>query len=174
MTNIKLENIIFKKPELSYYKVIISGKHVEITKYERPYSINLTSSNFIKKNIRGKNKEQESISSYSLSRARHKVRRLINSNCFLYEDKRKKIIKPQFITYTFAKNITDIKKANLHFTKYIKRLNYQYFRNKKAVMKYVVVIEFQKRGAVHYHVVFFNLPRVDKIKERKKRKFQKI
>jgi hypothetical protein len=174
MTNTKLENILFRKPELSHHKIIISGNHVEIAKYEKPYSINLTSNNFINKPIRKNNKEQKIVSKSSLSRAKHKVRRLINSNCFLYKDKKGKIIKPQFITYTFTENIIDIKKANLHFTKYIKRLNYQYFRNKKAVMKYVVVLEFQKRGAVHYHVVFFNLPRVYKIKERKKRKFQKI
>lgn len=174
MINTKLENILFRKPELSHYKIIISGNHVEIAKYQKPYSMNLTSNNFINKPIRKDNTEQKTVSEHSLSRARQKVRRLINSNCSFYKDKKNKKIKPQFASYTFAENLINIKEANLHFTKYIKRLNYQYFREKKAVIKYVAVLEFQKRGAVHYHVVFFNLPRIDKIKERKKRKFGKV
>jgi hypothetical protein len=28
-------------------------------------------------------------------------------------------------------------------------------------LKYAVVIEFQKRGAIHFHVLFFNLPYID-------------
>lgn len=39
----------------------------------------------------------------------------------------------------------------------MKRLNYNLFKSKQSVIKYLVVIEFQKRGAVHYHAVFFNL-----------------
>jgi hypothetical protein len=34
------------------------------------------------------------------------------------------------------------------------RLNYHIGH----ALKYVSVVEFQKRGAVHYHAVFFNLP----------------
>jgi len=32
---------------------------------------------------------------------------------------------------------------------------------KQTSLKYAVVIEFQKRGAIHFHVLFFNLPFID-------------
>ena len=56
--------------------------------------------------------------------------------------------------------MTDLDYANNEFKNWVKRVNYQVFKTKKRVMKYVAVIEFQKRGAVHYHVLC-NLPYVD-------------
>ena len=54
--------------------------------------------------------------------------------------------------------VTDVKVANYEFTKFIKRLNYLVFDTKKANLKYNAVIEFQKRGAIHYHVIIYNMP----------------
>jgi len=56
---------------------------------------------------------------------------------------------------TFAENITDLTKGNKIFNQFIKRLTYKY-----PNLKYVAVIEFQKRGAIHYHLLC-NLPYVD-------------
>jgi hypothetical protein len=75
------------------------------------------------------------------------------------------VTEPQFITFTFKENEQDVTNANIIFTNYIKRLNYHYFGTKDSVAKYVVVPEFQERGAVHYHAIFFNLPLVNKRKE---------
>jgi len=61
---------------------------------------------------------------------------------------------PVFLTFTFAENIVDISQANVYFRSFIRRFNR--FLNTK--LRYVAVLEFQKRGAVHYHTVFFNLP----------------
>lgn len=60
--------------------------------------------------------------------------------------------------------MTDPKEANGIFTKFIQRFNYALFRIKKSILKYVVAIEFQKRGAVHYHAVFFNVPYTKNLK----------
>lgn len=54
-----------------------------------------------------------------------------------------------FMTLTFADNITDIDKANSHFTDFIEKLRYRY-----PNFKYVAVIEHQKRGAIHYHLLY--------------------
>jgi hypothetical protein len=54
----------------------------------------------------------------------------------------------KFLTLTFAENITDVKVANKEFKKGIKRLRYLY-----PDLKYLAVIEFQERGAVHYHML---------------------
>ena len=64
--------------------------------------------------------------------------------------------------------------ANPIFTNYIKRLNYQTFGSKESVAKYVVVPEFQKRGAVHYHAVYFNLPPINSRKEYRTGEFAKL
>lgn len=55
----------------------------------------------------------------------------------------------KFVTLTFEENITDLKKANYLFLKFIKRLRYKTGRD----FKYLAVIEFQKRGSVHYHMI---------------------
>ena len=48
--------------------------------------------------------------------------------------------------------------ANNEFMKFIKRLNYKVFNSKKANLKYSVVPEFTKKGRIHYHCIFYNLP----------------
>jgi len=84
----------------------------------------------------------------TLVKAKKNLRRLINSNVDQYGETTK------FLTLTYAENFTDIKESNNNFKKFIKRLNYHL----SIKLKYSVVIEFQKRGAVHYHVVCYNLP----------------
>ena len=53
-----------------------------------------------------------------------------------------------FITLTFKENITDISKANKIFNAW--RTN---IKKLKSDFKYLAVPEFQKRGAVHYHIL---------------------
>jgi len=74
-------------------------------------------------------------------RRRDKVRRLACSNFSTKYDK--------FFTLTFAENMVNVKECNYLFLKFIKRLKYKYNKN----LKYLAVIEFQNRGAVHYHVL---------------------
>lgn len=74
-----------------------------------------------------------------LTRARNKVRRMINCNPDL----------KTFVTLTFEDNVIDLKYSNKEFKKFIQRLQY----NLKNEFKYVAVIEFQQRGAIHYHML---------------------
>lgn len=74
-----------------------------------------------------------------LARARTSVRRLVDCNPDLNK----------FFTLTFAENVTDFEVANECFRKYVMRLKYNY----KSDLKYLVVPEFQKRGAIHFHVL---------------------
>ena len=57
-----------------------------------------------------------------------------------------------FLTLTFKENVNDIDKANLEFKKGIRKLTASY-----PGLKYLCVPEFQKRGAVHYHLLV-NVP----------------
>lgn len=81
---------------------------------------------------------------------RNNVRRLVTMNFNGLYDK--------FITLTFKENITDFEIANYEFHKFIMRLNKSYMKNSK--LKYLAVIEFQDRGAIHYHMIC-NLPYVN-------------
>jgi hypothetical protein len=69
------------------------------------------------------------------------------------------------LTLTFKENVREVKKANYEYTKFIQRFNYE-LGYKKGYLKYVVVIQFQERGAVHYHMAFFNLPYVKDLKNK--------
>ncbi len=92
------------------------------------------------KKEKNKNKEKyKTIDIKNINRSKNEMQRLIKTN----EDDFK-----TFITLTFEENIIDIDKANKKFNiwrTYIKRL--------KNDFKYVCVPEFQKRGAVHYHLL---------------------
>lgn len=60
----------------------------------------------------------------------------------------------KFLTLTFSDNKTDVQECNVLFKAFIRKL-----REVKHIsnLKYLAVIEFQKRGAVHYHVLL-NIP----------------
>lgn len=96
----------------------------------------------------------------SLRIARQKIRRLVNSNAGQWTEPSGSIAKSKMLTLTFRENEKDIKKANYEFEKFIKRMNYYYRIN----IKYLAVVEFQKRGAIHYHLILFNMPFIDDLK----------
>jgi len=100
---------------------------------------------------------------FSLYRARKTVRELIEANSFQYLSKTNQPIPPLFTTLTYRDNITDLQSSNYEFTKFIQRLNYNVFNSKTAFLKYVSTVEFQKRGAIHYHSLLFNVPFVTNI-----------
>lgn len=64
----------------------------------------------------------------------------------------------KFMTLTFKENIQDITYTNYEFNKFIKRLNFYLYHEKKQRLKYLAVWENQKRGAIHYHIIFFDFP----------------
>lgn len=83
----------------------------------------------------------------NITRTRNNVRRLALAN---FDNGSK------FVTFTFAENIKDIAVANQEWKRFIMRLRYKYGK-----FKYMAVLEFQKRGAVHYHCIW-DLPYIKK------------
>lgn len=133
-------------------RIIKSGNIYELYSYEKSIYKGKTSKG-------GRNEKGSPVSENSeknreitLSRARKDIRRTINSNVGKYGEISK------FMTLTFKDNITDIEISNYEFKKFIQRLNYDVYKSKKSIAKYTVVPEVQKRGAIHYHCVFYNLP----------------
>jgi len=141
----------------SYRRLVISGKNIELYEYQKPYFYNfapkrkrvfLPVDGTVKKERRRDN----------VFRLRQKVNRLILANVDAFGQK------PKFVTFTFAENVKDLDVANKKWSLFLKKFNY--FLNKlgMAKIKFLTVIEFQERGAVHYHVLFFNLPYIPEIK----------
>lgn len=127
-------------------KVIISGNQIEIYSYENDvlYGYKDTKKEFKGRSVVADDVDRDINRDKVFKRARTDLRRLINAN--IEEDSK-------FLTLTFRDNIDDLDFANNEFKKFIKRLNYNF----KIKVKYSCVIEFQKRGAIHYHVVLYNL-----------------
>jgi hypothetical protein len=141
-------------------KIVVSNKIIEVYKYDNYFHYGERIKNPNEKGLKNIPKKKENkLESRQLSnfRSKRNLKRLINSNAGIYKKKTGDFSPPVFLTITFAENITDVQQANKEFTNFLKRLNYWVWKVKKNKLKYAGVIEFQKRGAVHYHVVFFNL-----------------
>lgn len=131
-----------------FIKLVVSGHIVEVYTYEKMPTPNIA---------RKKEREDKTIDEWESDvkgdrrqndrKARWNLIRLVNSN-FTEHDK--------FVTLTFAENICDLDEAHLEFDKFIKRM-----RRKYGKFKYVAVVEFQKRGAIHYHMIT-DLPYIPK------------
>ena len=131
-----------KTQEFSYYKVIATGRLIEVYRAQYPFRHG---------NMPERDSGLHDVRSFEYKkrgafRAMNKIRRLVQSNF----DKQSK-----FITLTFRPsdqlNITCIPDCYVEFNKFIMRLRYKF-----PGIKYVAVPEFQRknsRGAVHYHII---------------------
>lgn len=131
----------------SYVRLVTFGDRAEQFTYQKPYFYNFPPDRVERTTgQRDKNKERRSDNLYT---ARRKIQRLIHANA----NQNNRRYGLRFYTYTFEKNVTNLKEANLLWTEFSRKLRIR-FRG----IKYLGVVEFQKRGAVHYHVLYFNLP----------------
>lgn len=152
-------------------KIIYSGEYLESYLYkERLLLYNFLTSKYKKAKEKIIVVDEESrlrklkSRMQSMQRASSQLRRLINRNIRRWYKPNGKAYPPVFATFTFKNNVFDIPTANIIFSKFIKRLNYFITDGtKNAQLKYVVVTEFQdlnRKGVIHYHTIFFNLPYV--------------
>jgi hypothetical protein len=136
-------------------KVVISGDIVEVYEYENSILEGFDIKEFhdCGRGHEASEKDKQINRDKVYTRAKQTLRRLINVNIGEYA---------KFVTLTFAENITDIKLANYEFKKFRQRLEDYLHRS----LQYVCVIEFQKRGAIHYHLLMFNVPYIANLKLR--------
>jgi hypothetical protein len=136
-------------------KAVISGDIIEFYDYKNNvlYDYKDTKKNSKGRQAKAKFEDKLANRKKTLQRNSRNIRRLVN--CNIQEDSK-------FITLTFADNITDLKQANYEWKKFKQRLETKIGYK----LQYLVVIEFQKRGAIHYHCVMFNLPYIQNNKLR--------
>jgi len=152
-----LKTIDQKLIKSSKIRLVIAGDFFELYSYDQPYHYNWPP---CPRPFRGQIEDKVIIESEEQGRresnlhaCRQRIRRLVQANAGKYGQISK------FITFTFKENETNISRANAEFRKFTKRLNYDW----KIKVKYLAVVEFQKRGAIHYHVVYFNIPYIKDI-----------
>lgn len=134
-------------------KIISCGDYIQVyyfnkTKIQRKKDLTLNEKNknkkididylFKKENYPQKN-ELKTIEYKNIMRSKFQLQRIVKAN----ENEFK-----TFITLTFQDNITDINLANKKFHSWRTKIKSIY-----SNFKYVCVPEFQKRGAVHYHLL---------------------
>jgi len=160
--------------ELYNFKLIQSGRHIEIYRYKdkrilkgyerKERKIDENKQDDKPKQVsQSTDEEQKQKTKFSISRTRTNIRRITNSNPHLNK----------FLTLTFAKSMSDVKTANYHFKQAMKRI-----LRAKPKFEYISVLEFQKDtdfhgnvkpdgGSVHYHLLCnIDEPKSAHLKER--------
>lgn len=152
-------------------KVVKSGDVVEVIEYGKPILlkgsfVHNNSGSSLGRSVKASDKDNKRHREDTLNRARSNLRRLVNSNVYQYYDSRGSPYRPLFLTLTYSENKTDLKDANKDLRAFIRCFSY-YLYGERGRLKYISVPEFQSRGAVHYHIIFFNSPFVpsDKVSE---------
>ncbi|HFU4373949.1 TPA: hypothetical protein ACGO9F_002062 [Streptococcus suis] len=157
-----IERKIYARENFSSYdtKIIASGDTIEVYKMTTKQRKGYKSANAgAKKRSFSELSDLEKLDSIerkkkNLKQKRIDVMRLISAN-----------FRPnwtKFVTLTFAEHVTDREVAMNEFKKFIKRFNYQERKAKRADVRYIGVIEYTKKGRIHFHVVFFNCPYIPK------------
>ncbi len=135
-------------------RIVLAGDELEIYGYEDPLYFNFSADRRVVK-ARDLSNPFE-----NRERSRHRshkmIRGIVDANFGMHFDGFGRPYISKFLTLTYAENMTQ--PTNADFTLFIKRLNYKLYKSKRSLLHYIAVIEFQKRGAVHYHIVIFNLP----------------
>jgi len=142
---------MFKAGLESNTRLVISGDTLELFRYKQSYFYN-----WINQKKSAPTRGESSLipkREDNIKRAVANLRRLVQCN---QEDQ---IEKPKFLTLTYKENIQDLNLANPDFSIFTKEVRETY-----GNMKYIAVPEFQERGAVHYHALYFNLPFIQDFK----------
>lgn len=132
--------------KFSKRRLVICKNIIESYVYEKAFSYNWAPMRNDSGGGRKKNSPRARRSD-NLFKTQRMLQRLISSNLEAYGER------PKFVTYTFADNIKNVEEANERWS-----LHMRILKRRFGGLKYLCVIEFQKRGAVHYHVLFFNMP----------------
>lgn len=131
---------------MAHFKVVVSGDTLEQYVYKNGSTASKRTPPDYDHVPDNKDKPDTRFQS-SISRSRLNIRRLISCNQNAWG------ADPLFITFTFADNITDLSTANPLWKRFVRSYSYSLGYR----LKYLTVVEFQKRGAVHYHSIFFNV-----------------
>ena len=139
---IKGDTYYIPQRELKDYnlRVVRSGNTIEIYEYKNKVFYNFQG--YEREYRREKPMDWSGKSETSLTRSRQQIRRLIWANIGKYS---------KFLTLTYAENMQDLQTFYHDWKMFL-----QSMKRKGYTLKYLYVLEYQERGAIHAHVVIFN------------------
>lgn len=122
-------------------RVIKSGSVYEVIEYEKPVMYGYAREHEV--TARGEaGSNDEGKRSDNLTRSRQAIRQYIWSNVGKY---------PKFVTFTYKENMQDYEQFKYDWKLFVKRMS-----RKGIKIRYLYVLEYQQRGAIHIHAVIFN------------------
>lgn len=143
-------------------KIVRTSSYIEIWEYEKPIfstgkSVLDTKDKTREKTVRRtfdeltKEEQEKRFERMKKTRleAKWNLLRLVDCN---YDDN------TSFLTLTTKDNICDRNNFKDLLKAFVKRFNYHILKTKKSKLKYIAVLEKQKRGAWHAHILLFNVP----------------
>lgn len=125
-------------------KIVNCGNVVEIYKYSNPISSGYKITKPRQAREQTEQVKNENLQR-SIKRSKRKIFELVNTN--YVKDK------SSFLTITFKENITDYDLAFNYWKRFKQKVEYHY----KIKLQYCGVVEFQERGAIHFHICLFNV-----------------
>lgn len=137
-------NVTTCKRKSSYYTLYISGGlHELYTRVDKPLLLNRLPERQRVPHPKAENVREKEYKKRTKTRAFNKIRRLIFENFG---------VGCKFLTLTFSRqagfDIRDLKVCNIKLSEFVKRLRVLW-----PNMKYLAKPEFQRSGAVHYHLI---------------------
>lgn len=140
----------------SNHKLAITDKYAYLLEFRRPFFYGFKENKrdnyvYVELSEEEKKKKKDLYRYQRWLRVRKKVTDLV---AFNYTG-----ASTMFITFTYAENMTDLDQGWKDWKAFIRKFNNEV----KFEVRYIVVPEFQKRGAVHFHALFFNVPYIKNI-----------
>lgn len=157
---------------MGYNKFILSGNQLELYEYEKECFIKGRQRGYANNSLRQDLEDSRGSTFLDRKFARRQdnsrrssldFKRLVQANLTASEN-------PLLITLTFSTNRKDISECARFFHLFTIRMR----RTFGSSFRYVAVPEFQKRGAVHYHALFWGLPLSVEVRERETRKIARL
>lgn len=125
--------------KLYNFKIIESGDRVEVYAIHGTITEGGESKNTDgRKGNDGDSKDSDSRRKQTLNEARNNIIRLVGCNSDM----------KVFCTLTYKNNMQDIKKSRKHLQYFFQKLHKEYNN-----LKYLWVMEYQDRGAIHFHIL---------------------
>ncbi|MBI6042190.1 rolling circle replication-associated protein [Clostridium perfringens] len=122
--------------DLYNQKMVIAGDRIELFLYQGVIKTGKTyNSKGRTKGIKGNAKSRKQ----TLTKARNHIINLVESNKEKFKS---------FITLTYAENMQNLEESLKHLKAFLRKL-----RNDNKDLVYIYVIEYQSRGAIHYHLL---------------------
>lgn len=163
---------------MGYTKIISYGNTLEVYEYEKDvyrlvggsHGKRKTDSGDTDMDVGRKDSLSERDSEIALGKRSDNAKRSVMAFRRLVASNLGGSTRPVLVTLTYRDNFTDLKGSYKHHSTFVQSLRHKFGK----AFKYISVPEFQKRGAVHFHALYWGLPETVLLHERETREIAQI